>query len=509
VAGEKVGFIAIYVDITDLQEARRQAEAANQAKSAFLANMSHELRTPLNAILGFTQLMDRDPSLTPNQLEYLGIINRSGAYLLSLINDVLEMSKIEAGKMTLRERRYDLYRQLESLEEVFGLQAREKDLSLATSRAENVPRHIVADEGKLSQVLSNLLGNAVKFTQEGSVVLRLTMPPEAQPPDPDRCTLHFEVEDTGPGIAPDELPIIFDAFVQSGAGRSAQEGTGLGLPISREFVSLMGGELKARSQVERGSCFHFDVQVGLAAPGDGEAPDAGPRRRVIGLEAAPRADGVPYRLLVVDEREEARMLLVKRLEPVDFDIREAENGREAIEIWEHWRPDLIWMDMRMPVMDGYEATRRIKATPQGQNTIIVAVTASAFEDDRERILSVGCDDFLRKPYREEEVYAILARHFDLDFVYDEVEPEPPHGAEAKPGLRDADAVLARGLAMLPSPLVTDLHDAIILGDLVLIQESLALIGGQNAELGGALALLAQQFEHDKILKLIGQAGEEL
>jgi PAS domain S-box-containing protein len=508
VAGQKVGFIAIYVDITDLQETRRQAEAANQAKSAFLASMSHELRTPLNAILGFTQLMDRDPNLTPDQVDYLGIINRSGSHLLSLINDVLEMSKIEAGKMTLRERRYDLYRQLDGLEEVFGLRAREKGLDLTISRADEVPQYIAADEAKLGQVLSNLLGNAVKFTREGGIVLRVGLSAQAQAPGGERCTLRFEVEDTGPGIAPHELPAIFEAFVQSETGRSLQEGTGLGLTISREFVRLMGGDLEAVSEVGQGSCFYFAVQVGLAVPDDSEPPSIGDRRRAIALEAAERAEGGPYRMLVVDERPAARLLLVKLLEPLGFDIREAENGQEAIEVWERWAPHLIWMDMRMPVMDGYEATRRIKARPQGQSTVIVAVTASAFEEDRERILAIGCNDVLRKPYREEEVLEILARHLDLRFVYDESVMEPPAGAldEATPD--SADEALIGRFAQLPSEWLDDLRQATILGDLNMIRELVTLIGGHDAELGSALSAFAHQFEHDTILMLIRQAGEE-
>ena len=380
VAGEKVGFIVIYVDITDLLEARRQAEAASEAKGAFLANMSHELRTPLNAILGFSQLMGRDLNLTADQLEYLGIINRSGEHLLSLINDVLEISKIEAGKMTVQERTYDLYRQLDGLEEIFGLRAQEKGLELTVSRDQNVPQQIVGDERKLGQVLSNLLSNAVKFTDVGSVALRVTARPAAQPSDSRRSSLHFEVEDTGPGIDPNDLPTIFDAFVQSETGRRAQGGTGLGLTISREFVSLMGGELTASSEVGQGSCFRFDVQVGLTPLEGDTAHVTATRRRVVGLEA----DQPAWRLLVVDENEAARLLLVKLLEPIGFEVAEATNGQQAIEVWQRWQPHIILMDMRMPIMDGYEATRRIKATPQGRNTLIVAVSASAFEEDRER-----------------------------------------------------------------------------------------------------------------------------
>jgi len=504
VAGEKVGFIAIYVDITDLLEARRQAEAASEAKGAFLANMSHELRTPLNAILGFSQLMEKDLNLTADQSEYLGIINRSGEHLLSLINDVLEISKIEAGKMKVQERPYDLHRQLDGLEEIFGLRAQEKGLDLTVTCDEDLPQQIVGDERKLGQVLSNLLSNAVKFTDDGRVALRVTVQPAVQPSDPRRTGLHFEVEDTGPGIAPDDLTTIFDAFVQSETGSRAQGGTGLGLTISREFVSLMGGELTASSEVGQGSCFRFDVQVGLA-PAEGEpAHEAAVRRRVVGLEMGQPA----LRLLVVDEKETARLLLVKLLEPIGFEVEEAANGQQAIEVWQRWEPQVVFMDMRMPVMDGYEATRRIKATPQGKSTVIVAVSASAFEEDRDRILSIGCDDFLRKPFEQQQVFDILSKHLDVRFVYKEIELAPQLKPVGRAALQDSDLELAERLAVLPSEWVARLQEAIILGELAAIAELIDRICEQDAELGQALAALAHQFEHDRMLMLIRQAGGE-
>jgi two-component system sensor histidine kinase/response regulator len=314
--------------------------------------------------------------------------------------------------------------------------------------------------------------------------------------------LRFEVEDTGPGIAQEELPAIFDAFVQSETGRRAQEGTGLGLTISQEFVSLMGGDLAVDSQIGQGSRFGFDVLVEVT-PSSGATSPGRRHRRVVGLEPG---QGGPWRTLVVDEREASRKLLVRLLAPLGFEVREAANGQEAIEVWQDWQPDLVLMDMRMPVMDGYEATKRIKAAAQGQSTVVVAVTASAFEDDRERILCAGCDDVLRKPFREEDLYDVVARHLGTRFVYEEIEPLPAtsHG---HPITHEGGADLAQRLAALPAAWVTDLEEAATLGDLVVLRELIAVISGHDAELGEVLAALAGQFEHDGILALIEQAGE--
>jgi PAS domain S-box-containing protein len=492
VGGESLGFIAIYYDLTELEKARREAEAANQAKSIFLANMSHELRTPLNAILGFTQLMDRDPSLSRGQQENLGVITRSGEHLLGLINEVLEMSKIEAGQVALQERIFDLYDMLYGLEEMFSLRAEDKGLALYFDWSDDVPQHVLAEEGKLRQILSNLLGNAVKFTQQGEVTLRVKCATHSK----EMARLHFEVEDTGPGIAPQDLAVVFDPFVQSSIDQRFTEGTGLGLSISRQYVNLMGGDLSVRSELGEGSLFQFDLLVELA--GDTELERETQHHRVVSLEA-----GQPeYRLLIAEDNESNRQLLVKLLEPLGFAIKEAVNGQDAVQIWEQWEPDLIWMDMRMPVMDGHQATMHIKGQAKGQDTVIIALTASAFEEERERVLFEGCEDFVRKPFREEEIFDMLEKYLDVRFVYEEP-VQPPDSR-----IIHDDVQSPTDMVDIPANLMADLQEATITADMSQIMKSIEQISLYNPPFAERLAEYAHNFEYKKILELIDNSGED-
>ena len=404
-----------------LRQAKEAAEAANLAKSEFLANMSHELRTPLNAILGFSQLLSADDAVQPQQRQYLDTINRSGEHLLILINDVLEMSKIDAGRVMLNPTDFDLREGLDGLERMLRLRAEIKGLALTFDLADDLPRYITTDDGKLRQVLTNLLGNAIKFTETGQVVLRVAgaLESDNSRSGADRWRLSFAVEDTGPGISADDLPHIFNAFVQTRTGRSTPEGTGLGLAISQKFVQLMGGALTVESQLGQGSCFQFRIPV-TAAQRPANTETETEQRRVVGLES----DQPDYRILVADDLEENRRILVDILQPLGFEVREARNGQEALEIARQWEPQVIWMDIRMPVIDGLEATRRIKSMSWASAPIVIAVTASAFEEDRAMVLEAGCDDFVRKPFKIGEALSCLATHLGVRYRYDDAKTPP-------------------------------------------------------------------------------------
>jgi PAS domain S-box-containing protein len=540
-AGEITGFRASIADVSKLKEAQTElaealdaarrlqyeAESANRAKSAFLANMSHELRTPLNAILGYAQLMARDADVSPAQQEYLETIARSGEHLLGLINDVLTTSKIEAGRVTLQEQAFDLHRQLYGLQAMFQMRAGDKGLALHLEIAPQVPRYVLADEGKLRQVLMNLLSNAVKFTQEGGVVLRVgvggqesgameefssltnpqsqTQTQASSPQSP--IPILFEVEDTGVGIAPQEMDTLFDPFVQTASGQRASEGTGLGLSISQQFVNLMDGELSVESTVGRGTVFRVQLPVAWADAGMVETLDALPQRRVTGVAPGQTApDGGAFRLLIVEDDAANRDLLLGLLSPFGFEMRVAVDGAEGVETWEEWQPHLVWMDMRLPVLDGYAATRRIKARAKatGRSALVVALTASAFEQDRAAIFDAGCDDFVRKPYRDHEILDVLHRHLGVRFIYEPDTPATRGSDDAAAGVSQQE--LRTAVADLSAKWVDDLYHAAVALDADQMHTLIEAIRPQAPHLADRLAQWVHDFEYDRVIALIRPAA---
>lgn len=491
--------VCIVRDITErkqaeeaLQNALAAAQAASISKSRFLSHMSHELRTPLNAILGFSQVLARSNSLSVEQQEQLKIINRSGEHLLNLINDILSMSKIEAGQITLSENCFDLYQLLDDIEKMLTFKAAAKGLQLVFERSANVPQYIEADESKLRQILINLLGNAVKFTNKGGIYLRVSLASKKQ----NQSLIIFEVEDTGAGIAGEEISTVFDPFVQSETGRKSMQGTGLGLPISRQFIRLMGGDITVKSQVSKGTIFTFNIQVKEVDPIPEKTSLAS--QRVIGLQP----NQPTYRILIVEDIEENRLLLVKLLQPLGFEVREAVNGEEAIALWSTWQPHLIWMDMRMPIMDGYEATKQIKALQQQRlsmgnapKTVIIALTASAFEEEQLNIFSSGCDDLVRKPFQESELFAKMAQYLGIRYIYADV--NQPNSLIVKPTKK----LQVEDLTVMPMEWIAQLNEAALCVNDEIILQLVKQIPTTEAALADTITDLVSNFRLDLILEL--------
>ena len=464
------------------------AEKANLAKSAFLANMSHEIRTPMNAILGFAQVLERDPALLPRQAEHVTTITRSGAHLLGLINDILDMSKIEAGLATLNLKIFCLHDFLEDLEALFRSRAESKGLHFVVERDEGVPRHVNADEGKLRQIFVNLIGNAVKFTDSGGVTVQVGA--KAMSDVDGSLRLAVSVEDTGPGLTDEETLLLFTPFQQTSSGVKAG-GTGLGLAISRKNVELMGGAISVDSRVGSGSRFRFELPLEPAE--GGSLTDRTPLPRVIGLEPGTG----PYRILVVDDIEDNRNLLRTLLLPIGFEIEEAANGVEALELFGRWSPHAVLMDLWMPVMDGYEATRRIKSTKKGRATPVIALTASAFNDTEEQTMELGVHAFLRKPFRPEDLFEALRSCLDLRYVLAAPAETVWESPQAPPATPDV-------LAALPPDLKARMRLAVAEGEMSRLLVLIGLAEKIDAPAARALLALADQYDYDKLAECLGK-----
>lgn len=467
-----------------LYQAKEAAEAANRAKSIFLANMSHELRTPLNAILGFTQLMSYSSNLSPEQQKNLEIIHNSGEHLLNLINDILDLSKIEAKRITINETSFNLVDMILEIEEMFKIKAKQKGLQLDVVITPDLPHFIKSDRLKLRQILINLIGNAIKFTKIGKIKVYVSPVNNEE-----KILINFEVSDTGVGIAPNELKKLFQPFVQTQAGITSAEGTGLGLTISRQYVQILGGELSVTSQLNQGTTFKFQIAVTPVEETNIQPKQA--RRRVIGL--APNQPR--YRILVVDDQLSNRQLLVQMLSGVGFEVQEASNGQDAIAVWEKFEPHLIWMDMRMPIMNGYEASQRIKATLKGQATAIIALTASIFEEEQAVFLSASCDDIVYKPLQESIIFEKTFQHLGVNYIYEEQPiPQSTHSVCLTNKLST--------LELLPDSLFLQIEQAVLGLDEEALFCLIAEIPPEQWELAEGLRTCIDNLELHKILEAI-------
>lgn len=458
------------------QERKRAAALAelDRAKSQFLANMSHELRTPLNGILGYAQILKRHKTLSDSQKNGLSIINQCGEHLLTLINDVLDISKIEARKMELYPKNFRFSAFLEGVADICQIRAKQKGIELIYEALTPLPLRIRADEKRLRQVLLNLLGNAVKFTETGGVAFKVGCVADSQwivgSDTALPSKIRFQIEDTGVGITPDQLEKIFLPFHQAEGQDQQIEGTGLGLTITRQLVEMMGGEIHVKSVLGKGSAFWFELELPEVDSVD-ESISLN-TQDIVGYEGSKQS------VLVVDDKWENRSVLVNLLEPLGFEVIEAENGQEGINKLRHLKPDIVFMDLVMPVLDGFEATRRIRASADLKDITIVATSASVFEFDQQQSLEVGCDDFLPKPVREADLLEQLRTHLQLQWIYEN------HGAEVGFDLASAQEHQQSSPSSLsvPPDAIAVLLNLSLRGDVKGITEQLTQLEAANPQL---------------------------
>lgn len=466
------------------EQARAEAEVANKAKSTFLANMSHELRTPLNGILGYAQILERDPQLTLKQGEGIKIIQRSGEYLLTLINDILDLSRIEANRVDLYFTDIRFIDFLNDIAELFRIRAEQKGIAFIYERLSHLPEGVRVDEKRLRQILINLLGNAIKFTEQGGVTLKIGY---------EGANIRFQIEDTGIGVAAEELDKIFQPFEQAGDQRYRAEGTGLGLAITQRLVEMMGGELKVASQLGQGTTFWFALQLeevsNLVPVSEMQTPV------IIGYQGERR------RILLIDDRWENRSVMQNLLVPLGFELIEAENGQLGLEQALATPPDLIITDLVMPVLDGFEVARRARQEPSLQQIPIIAASASVFDYHQQESLAAGCDEFIAKPVRFDMLLSALEKHLHLQWIYDDQNKKNvANNAE-----NDQNQTTEEILFQLDEKSAFILNELILLGDIggiITKAEQIAAETPASSSLMKRICYYAQQFEEDKIVELL-------
>lgn len=494
-AGEPTRMVGSYVDIdglkrleSQLRDAKEAAEAANLAKSTFLANMSHELRTPLNAVLGFSNLMEHDKTTTPDQKESLRMINASGRHLLGLINEVLDMSKVEAGHATLEVELADLHQLLVDVASMMKARASSKELDFHLVRQPSVPQYVSVDSGKLKQILINLLGNAIKFTDSGMVELSVKAATLSQ----DKWCLSFAVKDTGIGIAREHQSTIFEPFIQARQGENQQKGTGLGLAISQQFTRLMGGDLRLESEPGEGTVFYFEIEVQL---GDVCVVAAEEQQQAItGV-----AEGEPeWRILVVEDQPSSRALLQSQLKAAGFSVQVAVDGQQGIDLFLSWQPHLVWMDMRMPVMSGFQAVRRIRELPGGKEVKILAITASVLRDQAADIIAAGCDEVYYKPCLEQDVLTAMASQLPINFSYRCDQPD-----ELERGEREQQTI---DLSSLPEPLVKQMLAVAKMGDVAELELMVSRLSDAEQPVKRQLEHYIQGFQIQEMIEALQQVA---
>ncbi|MEA5520574.1 CheR family methyltransferase [Limnoraphis robusta] len=474
----------------ELEEAKQKAEEANTSKSQFLSWVTHELRTPLNIIMGFAQLLGRCENLNSKQQQHVDLIYNNGQQLVKLINELLDLGKIEANRMELELEWFDLYPLMNEVEEMFQLEIERKGLELSVEIDSGVPPYIQTDEQKLRQVLVNLITNAIKFTNAGGVSVRVNMESTSSSDTEQTMSLRFEVEDTGRGIPPEELEHLFEAFVQGEAGRTSRLGTGLGLAICRQFIEMMGGEIRVNSTVGEGTTVDFSIAINFPVEVVSSIQQG---QQIIGLTP----DEPPYRILIVDDRVDNRQLLRFMLGSLGFETLEAENGLEAISQFEQHQPQLILMDIKMPVMNGLEAIQRIKTTPEGEATVMIAVLASALNDSQEEMLNNCCDDMIFKPIREEVLLNKIAECLGVRYVYASEATESPADNNKQQELRLA----IEKLNQMSNEWRSQVSNAAIACDLQKVLQLLEEIPEAQLSLKELLNRLADEYQFDAIAQL--------